>query len=81
MLAGKIQEDVKEFLHQEVGLDAQELTPDDRLFSTGMLNSLDILELVSFIEKKYEIKIDTWEISLEKFDTLSEISTYVASKL
>ncbi len=80
MQSSQIQENIIEFLKNDIGVDAGSISPDDQLFSSGLLNSLDILELVSFIESKFDVKISTWEISLEKFDTIQKITEFIEER-
>ena len=69
------------FLEDECGVDAGKLTSDDALFSSSLLNSLDILRVVSYLEETFTIQIGTWEVSLEGFDTMNQISEFVLAKL
>ena len=81
MTAEDIQDKIKGFLANEAGVDASSLSTETRLFSSRLLNSLDILNIVSFLEETYDIKVGTWEISLERFDTLAGIADYVKTKV
>lgn len=68
-----IQED---FLDGRNGLDA-----DTRLFSTSLLDSLDLVELVTFIEEAFDVKIGSADIRVENLDTPGLIETLVRAKL
>ncbi len=50
------------------------------LFSEGQLDSLDIISLISEIEMKFEIVIDSNEIIPENFKNTSSIETLINSK-
>ena len=54
-----------------------ELTPELNLFSEGYLDSVSLLELVSFIETSLSIRIATADLSLDNFDTLARIINYL----
>ena len=54
--SSKIQEKVLEFLVDETGCDPEEMTPDTGLFTTGLLDSLDILKIVTLLENEFELK-------------------------
>lgn len=54
---------------------------DDQSFlETGIIDSTGLLELVSFVEQKYEIAIGDRELVPENLDSLSNISRFVARK-
>jgi len=75
-----IQESVLNFLADETGLDPDEVTVETGLFTSGELDSLDILKIVSFIEKTYGMSISPFEVSLQKLNSISLISDFVIKK-
>lgn len=48
------------------------------LFTTGLLDSADLVTLMSFLEHEFGIVIDDAEVIIENFDTLSAIAGLVA---
>lgn len=50
---------------------------DTELFTTGILDSLDIIDLVLFLEKKYKLKIPQKSMTLENFGTPTAIGSLV----
>ena len=76
----KIQETVLSYLADETGLDPEEVNMDTGLFTTGELDSLDILKIVSFIENTYGLSISPFEVSLQKLNTVSLISDFIINK-
>lgn len=57
-----------------------ELAPDDNLLLSGLLSSLDVVRLVSYIEKESGIKIKPGEITLKNFKTINAIEQFVGRK-
>ena len=57
-----------------------DLTDDYPLLDGSVLDSLDILKLVAFLEEKYSIDVDDKELVPEHFETISNISHFVESK-
>ncbi|MFT5193866.1 MAG: methoxymalonate biosynthesis acyl carrier protein [Cellvibrionaceae bacterium] len=57
-----------------------ELAPDDNLLLSGLLSSLDVVRLVSYIEKESGIKIKPGEITLKNFKTINAIVQFVERK-
>lgn len=56
------------------------LTLDTRLRSTGILNSLATLSLISFIEERYGIEVEAHETGIDNFDRLGDIVAFVERK-
>lgn len=47
------------------------------LFEHGLLTSLDVLDLITFIEKTFNLKIPEDDISMESFGSINGIVTLV----
>ena len=58
----------------------QEISDDEDIFEGGIINSLLTIQLLMFIEKKFQITIDNSDISLENFSTLNRIEKFIQSK-
>lgn len=61
----------------QFGVDDAALTDDTALFSEGLLDSLTVMELVSFVEAEAGVRIPPEDIVLENFDTMACITRYV----
>ena len=51
--------------------------PDTELFKSGLLDSIDMIDLVMHLEDKYEIKIPEKYLKLENFNNIKNISNIV----
>lgn len=73
----------KDFILAEFleGEDPDELTEDVELISSGILDSLATLKLVTFLENTYDVKIEAHEADEDNLNTLSDIASLVESKL
>lgn len=79
-------EDLKKELKEEIiaALNLEEMTPgdiadDDALFGDGLgLDSIDALELIVLLEKKYGIKLANPAAGKEIFKSVTTIADYVA---
>jgi acyl carrier protein len=49
------------------------LTNDQSLFSTGVIDSFGVLELIVFLEDTFQITIDTSCHELNEFDSVNKI--------
>ncbi len=55
---------------------------DDASFlREGIIDSLGVMELVSFVEKQYGISVADHELLPSNFDSVSQLSTFIAGKL
>jgi len=72
---------VKEFLtEQEYIKSAEVIDESESLLERGIIDSVGVLNLVSFLEETYGINIDEDDLMPENFDSLSAISSYVNRK-
>lgn len=53
------------------------LTPELNLLETGILNSLGILQLVSFIEEQFDIAVPAEDVVYENFQSVGTIDAYI----
>jgi acyl carrier protein len=61
--------------------DGGDLQVTDSLIERGLIDSTGILELVSFLEKKYAIRIQDHELVPDNLDSLAALSAFVKRKL
>jgi acyl carrier protein len=69
---------LKEFLPGE---DPGELTEDTPLFTTGILDSIATLKLVTHLEEEFDITVEAHEADAENLNTVEDIAKLVSSKL
>jgi len=56
------------------------LHADSPLFSTGELDSVAMLELITFVEARCGIRVAQEDVTLANFDTVSAILRFAASQ-
>jgi len=73
---------VKGFLLERFlpGEDPSALTATTPLMSSGILDSLATLELVSFLEERFKIELVAHETDASRMGTLADIAKLVQSK-
>jgi len=54
---------------------------DDSLISTGVLESVVLFRLVSFLEETFSLAISDPEIAVENFYSINAIQEFVSSRL
>ena len=52
----------------------------DSLLKKGIIDSMGVMELLSFVQKNYAFKPDPKEIVPENFDTLKNLEDYILRK-
>ena len=77
-----IKNTVKTFILNEYlpGEDPVALTDGTPLMTTGILDSIAVLKMVTFLEDQFGIVIQPHEAVVENLNTLSDISRLVTSK-
>jgi acyl carrier protein len=61
--------------------DGGQLEDNTSFMESGIVDSTGILELIAFLEEKYEIKIADDELIPQNLDTLQNIARFVGDKL
>ena len=62
------------------GEDPSALTDDTPLMTTGILDSIAVLKVVTFLENQFGITIGPREAVVENMNTISDITRLVMSK-
>jgi len=57
-----------------------DLTDDTSFLDEGIIDSTGVLELVTFMEEKFSIKIEDNELTPENLDSISNIKKFVQTK-
>jgi acyl carrier protein len=53
---------------------------DDSLLGNGIIDSMGVIEVITFIQQEFEITIDDEDITEENLGTLAAIARYVLGK-
>ncbi len=61
--------------------DYQELNDTESLIDSGIIDSLGVMKLITYLEKTFDIGVDADDITPENFDTIQEISLMVQKKI
>ncbi|MDH3732217.1 MAG: acyl carrier protein [Gemmatimonadota bacterium] len=78
----EIQSTVKSYVLEEFlpGESPDAMDNSTPLISSGILDSLSTIKLVSFLEEQFNVQFEAHEISRENLDTLDLIAATVESK-
>lgn len=67
-----------DFLSESRKLSA--VTESTALFSDGTIDSVGMIDLIAFIEEQAGIEVGQADVTLENFDNIERILTYVRAK-
>jgi acyl carrier protein len=62
------------------GESAENLKDDTPLRSSGILDSLATLSLISFLEEEFKIEVEAHETDIDNFDRIGDIAAFVEQK-
>jgi acyl carrier protein len=68
---------VRGILRSEFGLKESELEDEAPIFSAKVLDSLNSLKLLLFLEREFNLKISPFDVSLDEVDSIGEIARTV----
>ena len=73
-----VKESVRSFINSSINIDA--LGDDENLFETGIVNSLFAVQLMTYVERTFEIEIGMDDLDIENFKSVSATAAFVARK-
>ena len=73
------QESIKRFLTTELLRDNQDLSVDDNLLISGLVDSLGVMLLISYVEEHFGIHVPPEDVTIEHFRSIRSIAEYVES--
>lgn len=72
-------ESLLNYFEEQMGLDTSDIEDDTLLFSSSILDSFSLVDLMMFIEQEGGIKIEPMEVNLENLDSIERILRFVDS--
>lgn len=78
----QINEEIRSYVLEEFlpGESPANLGDDTPLRTSGILSSVATLQLITFLEERYQIEVEAHETGVENFDTIADIAGFVARK-
>jgi acyl carrier protein len=71
---------LKNYLGDRMGLDTATLADETPLFSSSLLDSFSMVDLIMFIEKESGVRLNATDVSLENLDSIARILKFVESR-
>lgn len=77
-----IQSEIERFILDELLMGSRpNLDPEEPLFSSGIVDSLGTLRLITFLEERFAVKVGDGEVVDENFKSVSRIRDFVERRL
>ncbi len=78
-----IEQEIRAFVQDAflIGQDASSISDDASFLEKGIIDSTGVLELVSYLEQCYSIKISDEELVPENLDSIRRVAGFVRQKM
>lgn len=76
-----IEETVRKYISEKI-LFSQNypFSDEDSLLENGIIDSMNVMEIVVFLEEDLGVQVEDYEINPDNFDSVSRLAAYVRSK-
>jgi methoxymalonate biosynthesis acyl carrier protein len=71
-------EAIRNFILDSINI--PDLNDDDNLFESGIVNSLFAVQLMTFLEKSFNIEVTMDDLSMDNFESINSTSSFVQKK-
>ena len=71
---------LKQYLAERMGLDKASLEDETPLFSSNLLDSFSMVDLIMFIEKESGVSLNPTDVSLNNLDSIERILRFVDTR-
>jgi acyl carrier protein len=75
-----LEQRIVNYISERVGASAATVAESDGLFSEGLLDSMAVMDLVSFVEREAGVRFSTTDISLENLDSVGNLMRFVGAR-
>jgi acyl carrier protein len=73
-----VNEKIRNFILNAIKI--PDLKDDDNLFETGIVNSLFAVQMMTFLEKTFNIQVTTDDLLIENFQSIDSATSFVLQK-
>ena len=71
--------ELRQFIKKELRID-KKISFSENIFANGILDSLNVIKMLVFIENKYSVKIPFNELLSGKFNSINNIASMILKK-
>ncbi|MGE5611057.1 MAG: acyl carrier protein [Bacillota bacterium] len=73
-------ETLLDYLATRMGVDVAAVDDTTTLFSSNILDSFSMVDLIMFIESEAGVKMDVWDVTLDNLDSIGRILQFAKAK-
>ena len=71
---------LRRYLHEQQGLEPEDFEDDTLLFSSGLIDSFSMVDLIIFIEDTEGVRVHPADVTLDNFDSIDRILAFVEAR-
>ena len=71
---------LKNFIIENYHLSAEDFTEETSLVNSGIIDSMGIVELVTYIAENFDLVIEDDQITTENFESINNILKFISEK-
>lgn len=80
-MSTEMKNQLSEFIASEIlNQPGREIGEDEKLISSGLIDSLSLVDIALFVEEEFQVIIDDTELNADIFDTLAELESIIRSR-
>ena len=80
-MSKEMKNQLSEFIASEIlNQPGREIGEDEKLISSGLIDSLSLVDISLFVEEQFQVIIDDTELNADTFDTLAELEAIIESR-
>ena len=80
-MGNEITPKLSEFIAAEIlKQPGRSISSDEKLITSGLIDSLSLVDIALFIEETFQVVIDDTELNADTFDTIEELQTIILSR-
>ena len=68
------------YLNDKMGVDTSSIADDTPLFSSNLLDSFSMVDLIMFVEKEGGVKLNPTDVNLDNLDSVGRILAFVGKR-
>ena len=68
------------YLEETLNLNVNEIEPGYQLLENGLIDSLDIVQLIAFLEEKFGITLVDNDFDISNFSTIESMVSFIEGK-
>ena len=70
---------ITKFIQEKIGPEFT-VGPDDNIFKSGLVNSMFALQLITFLESEFNIKVANEDLNLKNFSSVNNMMEFLSQK-